>query len=82
MRTIEILDESPKLNEMLKLASEENILIKTIDGRNFVLVEVDDFEEEIRLIRQNEELMRLLDERSLETKTYSIEEVRRKLKLK
>jgi hypothetical protein len=82
MKTIEVSDDSPKLDEVLKLASEENIILKTVDGRNFVLAEVDDFEREIQLTRQNQELMRFLDDRSMETKTYSIDEVRRKLKLR
>lgn len=82
MKMIEISDKAPKLDEVLKLASEDNLILKTRDGRNFVLAEVDDFDREIQLVRQNKELMEFLDERSMETKTYSIEEVRRKLKLK
>jgi hypothetical protein len=48
-----------------------------------VLAQIDnDFEQEIELVRQNQELMQLLEERSKETKTYSLDEVREKLKLK
>lgn len=38
-----------------------------------------DFEREVALVRQNQELMELLDRRSRPSKTYSIDEARRLL---
>ena len=52
------------LKEILELASEENIILRTQDGREFVLAEIDDFDREVELTRQNEEFMQFLDERS------------------
>ena len=63
-------------------AGEGLILIKTPSGREFVLAEVEDFEDEIERTRQNAELMAFLDERSRETVTYTLEQVRERLKLK
>jgi len=82
MKTIELSDNMPNLKEMLKLASEENIILKTPNGREFVLAEVDDFDREIELIRQNRELMNFLEERSKETKVFTINQVKQQLNLK
>lgn len=38
-----------------------------------------DFAREVSLVRQNKELMELLDERSKETKTYTLSQVRNKI---
>ena len=43
--------------------------------------EVDDFDREIQLIREHRELMAFLDERSQETTTYSLAQVRQRLGL-
>jgi len=47
----------------------------------FVFAEVDDFDREIQLTRENKDLMRFLDERSKETKTRTIAQVRERLGL-
>ena len=82
MKTIELSDNMPNLKEMLKLASKENIILKTPNGREFVLAEVDDFNREIELTRQNQELMNFLEERSKETKTFTINQIKQQLNLK
>jgi hypothetical protein len=55
------------------------IILRTPAGREFVIAELDDFDREIQVIRENRELMDFLDERSQETNTYSLAEVRRHL---
>ncbi len=80
MKTIDLSSESPTLKKLLVLAGDENLLLKTAEGRAFLLVELDDFGEEIARTRQNESLMRTLEERSGEAKTYGLSEVRKKLK--
>jgi hypothetical protein len=82
MKAIDLSTCSPALPEILQLASEENVILKTADGRQFVIAEIDDFAEEVRLTRQNEALMRLLDERSKERTTLSLKEVREQLQKK
>lgn len=44
-------------------------------------VEVDDFDEEVELVRQNGELRALLKERSKETERYTLQQVRELLEL-
>ncbi len=69
------------LTELLDLAEEESVLLKTPEGREFILSEVDDLDAEVEAIGQNRELLEYLDERWREQKTYTIDEVRKKLDL-
>ena len=81
MKTIDLSNTTFTFTDVLELASEDNLVLETRDGRQFIVAEIDDFDREIELIRQNEELMRFLDERSKETTTYSLSEVRKQLNL-
>jgi hypothetical protein len=81
MKTVQIGATPPTLEDLLKLADGENVILKTNDGREYVLAEVEDFDREISLMRQNEALMQLLDERSQEKTSNSPSEARRKLGL-
>ena len=81
MKIVELTTIAPALAELLELAGEDTLILKTSEGREFVLAEVDDFDTEIDLVRQNEELMTLLAERSREKKTYILQQVRKQLGL-
>jgi len=81
MKTIKISAQEKKLSGLLKKASQENLILRSADGREFILAELDDFDREIELQRQNEEFMRFLDERGREKATHSLDDVRRKLGL-
>jgi len=67
MKTISLSEKSYTLEHTLTLASQDNIILETLDGRMFILAEVDDFAQEVALVRQNDELMAFLAERSKET---------------
>jgi hypothetical protein len=45
------LDEIDR--ELLARASQDNLILRTLDGREFILAEIDDFNHEIELTRQN-----------------------------
>lgn len=81
MKTIEISNNIPSLTELLNVAMYENVIIITDEGREFVVAEIDDFDREIQLTRENQELMAFLDQRSQETTTFSLTEVRQHLGL-
>jgi len=61
MKTIELAGHSLNLEGALALASHNNILLKSRDGKKFVLAGIDNFDREIELTRKNQELMNLLD---------------------
>jgi hypothetical protein len=81
MKTVTVSARARALLSLLKQAGEENLILKTEDGREFLLAEIDNFDREIARTRQNEELMRLLDERGREKATVSIQEARARLGL-
>lgn len=79
MKAIDLSATSPSLKEVLDMAGEDNIVLKTPEGRRYVLAEIDDFAEEITKVCQNEALMKLLRERSAETTTFTLTQVREQL---
>jgi hypothetical protein len=81
LKIVELTTIAPALAELLDLASEDTLILKTAEGREFVLAEVDDLDTEIAQVRQNEELMALLAERSREKKNYTLQQVREQLGL-
>ena len=68
--------------EVLDLASEDNVILRTPEGRQYVLAEIDDFAEEVAKVVQNVPLMQLLQERSQETEHFSLSQVREQLQRK
>ena len=81
MKTIDLAQLRGGIDEVLNLAAEENVVITTPDGRQFVVAEIDAFETEVRLVRENRELMEFLRHRSAPGKTYTLDEVRKELNL-
>jgi hypothetical protein len=79
MKTIDINEISLSLKEVLELARHENVVLKADGGQEFLVTELDDFDREVELTRQNKELMSLLDERSKATHRISHEQVKREL---
>jgi hypothetical protein len=49
------------------------------EGREFLLATIDDFNREIELTRQNKSLMKLLDERRKQNKTFEATNVKRQV---
>jgi hypothetical protein len=82
MKTIDLSQVRGGLDEVLNLAAEENVVLTTADGRQFVVAEIVDFETEVRLVRENRELMEFLRQRSAPGKTYTVDEVRKELNLR
>lgn len=81
MKSISIFPPFPDINALLELAGVEAVVLKTAEGREFVLAEVDSFEQEVSLARQNTELMEYLYNRSSETQTVTLREAREQLGL-
>jgi hypothetical protein len=79
MKAIDLSRASPSLTDVLKLAGEENVLLRTAEGREFVLAEIDDFADEVARVRGNEALTQLLRERSQDRTTFTLSEARERL---
>jgi hypothetical protein len=81
MKTIAVPPQAAEINELLDQAREDELLVRTADGSEFLLSAVDEFDREIALTRQNAKLMALLDERAKQPKTIPLDEVKRQLGL-
>jgi hypothetical protein len=66
---------------LLAQASDERLVLKLPDGREFAVVAIDDFEDEIARTRANPNIMALLDRRAKSTATLSLDEARHRLGL-
>jgi hypothetical protein len=76
MKTVDLSSEAPTVDQLVKLAAQENVILRTAEGREYLLAELDDFDEEIESIRRNQELMDFLDQRSHEAQRYTLAQVR------
>ena len=81
MKTDAVPPQAAEINALLDQAREDELLVRTADGSEFLLSAVDDFDQEIARTRQNAKLMALLDERAKQSKTIPLDEVKRQLGL-
>ena len=79
MKTIGLTEGALNPEGVLGMASQENVILRMEDGREFVLAEVDSFDREVELTRKNQELMNFLDERSNDQGVFTVEQAREQL---
>lgn len=79
MKVIELEAKRPSLGELLKLAGKTNVLLKSPEGREFMLAEVDEFAREVHILRRSKSFRAFLAKRSAEPANISMSEVRRRL---
>ena len=79
MKTITIPARAKTVTALLKQARRGGLILRSPDGYEFILAEIDDFNREIELTRKNKKLMQLLDERGRQTRTLKAAEVRAQL---
>lgn len=76
MKTIKVSKRVRTVNALLKRARRENVILRSEEGDEFILAEIDDFNREIELTKQNKPLMKLLDSRAKQKTTVSLEEAK------
>jgi len=76
MKTIKVPRQAKALNSLLRRARQENVILRSAEGSEFILAEIDDFNREIELTRQNKQLMKLLHSRARQKATISLEELK------
>lgn len=81
IKNISLLELLTLLADLLEQAQEEALILKTPDGKEFVLVALDDFAHEVELTRQNPALMALLDQRGQEKTTVKLSALKAQLGL-
>lgn len=75
MKTVNLEEEKLDLEAVIQLARQEPVVLLTADGREFVLAEADDFEQEVEALRSSQAFQRFLDERSQSTGRIPLEEI-------
>jgi len=81
MKTVNVSTKAKTVTNLLKKAKKGGLILKSPEGHEFILAEIDDFNREIELTRQNKELMKLLDERGKQNKTIKWDEAKDQLGL-
>jgi hypothetical protein len=76
MKTIKVSPRARSINELLKKARKQNVILRSPEGEEFILAEIDDFNREIELTRHNQALMKLLDSRRVQRETVSLDQAR------
>ncbi len=75
-KVIELEVTHPTLNEVIGLAKDPLVVLRQSDGSVFALSQVDDFEVEAELLKNNPDFMAFLKTRSGESATISLQELR------
>jgi hypothetical protein len=81
MKTIAVSRRAKSVTALLGKARHENLILILPDGSEFVLAEIDTFDQEIKLARQNRQLMELLDQRARQSKRVPLAEAKQALGL-
>jgi len=79
VKTIDLPQASPDLALLLDQAHDEDLILRLGDGREFLVVAIDDFDDEIARTRNNPKLMALLEARAKQTATIPLDEVKKRL---
>jgi hypothetical protein len=61
---------------LLQKAHNESLILKTPEGNEFFLAEIDEFSREVELTHKNEELMAFLEQRAQQSQTVSFEDAK------
>jgi len=79
MKTIDLAASPLTLNELLDSAHDEAVVVRSTDGRTYVLSAADDLSSEIDLLRRNHQFCALLDSLKQDRTRISLEEAKRRL---
>jgi hypothetical protein len=81
MKTLNISTKAKTINALLKKAQRGGLILRSPEGQEFILAEIEDFNREIEITRHNKALMKLLDARRKQTKTLKASDVKKQLGL-
>ncbi len=82
MKTVTVSRRRKTLIALLERARQGGMILRSPDGSEFILAEIDDFNREIELTRGNRELMKFLDKRAAQNETLSLAQVEDRLGLR
>lgn len=80
MITLDLRYQQITLEELLRAAGSEAVLIVTEEGRRYILEAADDFDREVAALGSSREFLDFLAERRQEPGRIALEEIERRLK--
>jgi len=81
MKVIELGPRRPSLEEVIVIARNELVVLRQPDGSVFAVSQVDDFDLEVELLKNNPEFMAFMKQLSQEKPTISLQDLRKELDL-
>lgn len=81
MKIIELDQSQPTLSELVNMARQELVILRGATGEFFALSQVDEFDTEVELLKNNPEFLAFLDQLSQEEATISLEDLKKELNL-
>jgi len=78
MKTIDLTKEEVSLMDVLALAKDDAVLVRTASGDSFLIEEAGEFEREATALGNSEKFMSFLNERAGETGDIAIREAAKK----
>jgi hypothetical protein len=79
MTVIELADTHPTLEEVFGLAKDGVVVLRKPDGSAFAPAQLDEFEVEVELLRNNPDFPSFLRQLSREEASISLEDLRKEL---
>ncbi len=79
MKEIDLRQEQPSIDDLLRFAAVDSVLIRNENGVEFILEAADAFDREVAELSRNERFMSFLAERAAEPGKSSLEEIDRRL---
>ena len=81
MTVIELAETHPTLDEVIGLAKDGVVVLRKPDGSAFAVAQLDDFEVEVELLRNNPDFLSFLRQLSREDASIPLEDLRKELAL-
>ena len=80
MKTIDLAKHQLLLDEALRSARGESLLLRCANGEQFVVSLADDFATEVELLRKNHAFLEFLDSCKKDESSVSLEEAEKRLR--
>jgi hypothetical protein len=81
MKTIDLNQAKGEVADLLNAARNDDLVVRLPDGSEFLLIALDEFDEELARTRNNPRLMALLEARAAQTNTRSLDQVKQQFNL-
>jgi len=80
VKRVDISSAPVSVTELLEMARDESLLVRTNKGDSFVVSHADEFAMEVELLRQNHAFLAMLDEFKEDRETIPLEQVEKQLR--